>query len=776
MENEQDESQRRIDAIMAELSGDRPASPSVVAPVSTQDQPKSRVDEIMTELQRKPPPSAPPPDESGKTPPAATTRRPTLFQTARTPPKKPEPELTWAETGEQAVRNLPRSTFEMGRSMVGALTNPTQTLDSLKQVGLGIVSKAKGSVGFDQDAKEKAKDEAAVNNVINYYKQTYFGSEADFKRALATDPASVLADFSALLTGGATAAGKAGLISTQKAGQVARAASYVDPIAASVKVAKGVTAAAATPIKFTQSGMSGVPTNIMDIARAAGKTDDPVLKQSFLKFYKGDGDPQEFLQTARDALNQVKDKRQQEYLASKGNLANVSASFQGIDDAINEMRKEIQFGGISGGQFADANQALNRVENMVNAYKNNPQGRSLIGVDNLKQAIWDLKGEYGSSMSQRHLGKIYDSAKNAISAIDPSYTNMMEQYRAASDNILDITKTLGIGNKAAASNALAKNLRALKTGKGENLLEQLAEIRPELPYMLAGAQLRPWSAGGWRNTIETLLAFPSFALVHPLAPVGQFIGQSPRIAGATSYAAGKTGALVDKATSAPVRAGLYGAGIANLAAAPPVAETVGEGEQRAIESLKERIASVESEGSGGYFAVGPAMIRTVRGQPFEDQALGKYQVLKSNIPDWTRKYVGREMTPEEFLADPAAQERVFEGAMGDALKRYGNEQDAISWWHSGAPLQEAQKRNATDTLGTRTEDYVNRVMRGEGSAFGGRTQRKSGGRVDNVERLVSQLMLRTKQAKRETTKATEPLLDQPDESIVKALDVAQQAI
>jgi hypothetical protein len=37
-------------------------------------------------------------------------------------------------------------------------------------------------------------------------------------------------------------------------------------------------------------------------------------------------------------------------------------------------------------------------------------------------------------------------------------------------------------------------------------------------------------------------------------------------------------------------------------------------------------------------------------------------------------------------------------------------------------------------------------------------------------------MLRTKQAKRETTKATEPLLDQPDESIVKALDVAQQAI
>jgi hypothetical protein len=240
-------------------------------------------------------------------------------------------------------------------------------------------------------------------------------------------------------------------------------------------------------------------------------------------------------------------------------------------------------------------------------------------------------------------------------------------------------------------------------------------------------------------------------------------------------AKGIIGNTLDAMRNVMVR-GTIGTPVSQEVTAPETADR--EEKPSTIESLKERIASVESAGSGGYSAVGPSMMRTVRGQPFEDQALGKYQVLKSNIPDWTRKYVGRELTPEEFLADPAAQERVFEGAMGDALKRYGNERDAIAWWHSGSPLQEAQKRNATDVLGTRTEDYVNRVMQdsGLGSASGGRIERKSGGRVDNVERLVSQLMLKTKQAKRETTKATEPLLDQPDESIVKALDVAQQAI
>ena len=62
-------------------------------------------------------------------------------------------------------------------------------------------------------------------------------------------------------------------------------------------------------------------------------------------------------------------------------------------------------------------------------------------------------------------------------------------------------------------------------------------------------------------------------------------------------------------------------------------------------------------------------------------------------------------------------------------------------------------------------------------AAGGRITRAAGGQVGMThEQLVNHLMTRAKQAKRATDNTTKPLLNAPDEAIVKALDVAQQAI
>ena len=62
------------------------------------------------------------------------------------------------------------------------------------------------------------------------------------------------------------------------------------------------------------------------------------------------------------------------------------------------------------------------------------------------------------------------------------------------------------------------------------------------------------------------------------------------------------------------------------------------------------------------------------------------------------------------------------------------------------------------------------------NASGGRIERASGGRASNHEQLVNRLMRMADQAKKATDKTTEPLLDAPDEAIVKALRVANQAI
>ena len=114
---------------------------------------------------------------------------------------------------------------------------------------------------------------------------------------------------------------------------------------------------------------------------------------------------------------------------------------------------------------------------------------------------------------------------------------------------------------------------------------------------------------------------------------------------------------------------------------------------------RDAIAGIESRGSGDYSAIGP---KTRSG----DRAYGRYQVMGSNIPSWTRKYLGKELSAEEFLASPEAQDAVFNGEFGSYIKRYGNPQDAASAWFTGGPL--ASNATKRDSLGTSGNEYVNK--------------------------------------------------------------------
>lgn len=126
-----------------------------------------------------------------------------------------------------------------------------------------------------------------------------------------------------------------------------------------------------------------------------------------------------------------------------------------------------------------------------------------------------------------------------------------------------------------------------------------------------------------------------------------------------------------------------------------------------LAQAREAIASIESAGSGGYAAIGP---KTKSG----DRAYGRYQVMGANIPSWTKQALGREMTPQEFLASPEAQDAVFNKIFGGNIEKYGAD-DAASIWFTGKPL--AQGAGRRDILGTSGEQYVNKfnaAMGGEG--------------------------------------------------------------
>lgn len=111
------------------------------------------------------------------------------------------------------------------------------------------------------------------------------------------------------------------------------------------------------------------------------------------------------------------------------------------------------------------------------------------------------------------------------------------------------------------------------------------------------------------------------------------------------------------------------------------------------------IAGIES--GGKYDKLGPV---TKTG----DRAYGKYQVMGANIPQWTKTHLGQEMTPDQFLASPEAQDAVFKGQFGQYAQKYGPEGAAKAWF---AGERGMSNPNARDQLGTTVSAYADKFNR-----------------------------------------------------------------
>jgi len=109
------------------------------------------------------------------------------------------------------------------------------------------------------------------------------------------------------------------------------------------------------------------------------------------------------------------------------------------------------------------------------------------------------------------------------------------------------------------------------------------------------------------------------------------------------------------------------------------------------EAYRQGIANIES-GGGNYNAVGK---QTGSG----DRAYGKYQIMGANIPVWTKQWLGRSLTPEQFLKSPEAQDWVFDRVFGGYVKKYGLQGAARAWFGGEGAVNDP---NRTDIHGKLT--------------------------------------------------------------------------
>lgn len=113
-------------------------------------------------------------------------------------------------------------------------------------------------------------------------------------------------------------------------------------------------------------------------------------------------------------------------------------------------------------------------------------------------------------------------------------------------------------------------------------------------------------------------------------------------------------------------------------------------------AFRNAIASIESAGSGDYEAIGPRHAKLGR-------ALGRYQIMEANIGPWSREVLGREITVEEFMANPDLQDAIFDGKFGQYVREFGPEGAAQAWF---AGPQGVGKMGRKDSLGTSVAAYT----------------------------------------------------------------------
>ena len=486
----------------------------------------------------------------------------------------------------EAASNLGPSAMTAYQGLAHAVTNPTETLGALGQIGSGLYSKAQGALGVQQNAAEKAKTEALVNALGQHYGETY-GSVGGLKRAVATDPFSVGMDIASIVPvvgPGARAVGLTGETAGMlgKAASVAgSAASAMDPVQLALNVGKGAAGAGATgadwALKGTQTALSGVPTKLLDVMQAAGETSDAGKAATFKRFMSGNGDHAEIAQAAMDGLNELKQKAQQSYLSDKANLARATTQLP-MDDVVkklNELNDFVGFdptGATKTSRFPEAQRLVANVNQQIadSLSSTNPASRTLIDLDNLKQSL-NTVAESASGSVQGKIGEVAKAVRDTIAnpAIggDPIYAEMMDNYSRWRNELKDYQTGLGLGNKTAQTTKVARMMKATKAGPTSTLLDSISQTQAgqHLPFMLAGAAANPWFAQGLRGALEYPPAIIAAAL-HPAgwAPLAAgAAASSPRLAGASQFAIGRTKRALQPisdaagvATSQPVTYGL----------------------------------------------------------------------------------------------------------------------------------------------------------------------------------------------------------------------------
>jgi hypothetical protein len=465
------------------------------------------------------------------------------------------------EVASRALKAAPSSAWNAIKAIPEAIYNYQETGEGLKQLGQGIASKARGAFGEVQDPSKKAETEAVFNTLLEPYT-----SVAGFKKAIATDPFSVLSTAAIPLTGGASAlaAGSEALGAASTAGKIASAASkaakigagVADPLTGVIGGGKLLAQNFAMPAtKKTASVASGLGPETLEQIYQTGKSSDQAIKDGFNTWAKGQGNAVNLSQDVSQSLKNFQKDAFKDWRGTKeGILASkADVPFDPVFKAIDEARDTIGPYKTAFGSSADAHAALDSLEAMLKKREAAPPGsigRQLDSFDQLKRTLYN-DGQRMPPMTQQAYNTVRNGVSDAIGSVAPKYPGLMLDYQALLDNFNTIKTTLGTKDNVAATTEILKLIKAQNDITGNQLIAQLAKYDPTLPAKIAGAAVHQaaghpsaWaqglSAAQWTNLIAGIATMnPAHIGAAGLGLVGQKVFGSPENVSKAAYSAGQ---------------------------------------------------------------------------------------------------------------------------------------------------------------------------------------------------------------------------------------------
>lgn len=414
--------------------------------------------------------------------------------------------------------NVVNSAKNLGEGLLNIVKHPIDTLNGIGSLGAGAFEKI---AGVTPQNETQIQNREVFDGVVDFFRNRYGGNDAkevaqNIGNTAYTDPVGFLADLSTVVTGAGGAVSKVGNVSktaglVNTGSKISRVGEVVNPISLAGKSAGRIVSKTSNLVGRVVGEGLGISTGAgfgaIKEGLAAAKSGGEAGR-TFREALRGGSAPEEIVQEARNALDEVVQKRRTTYQDELSKIADNNTTYDispihteldkqmtkfniGInnDGALDFSRSSIRFN-------KPAQSDIQTIYDEMQSFGLQKGDRTAIGIDNLKKAFGDLYTPSGQGRA--FVEAMRGKTREILSQVN-GYDELSKNYENASGFIEDITKNLSLGEKVAVETSFKKLTSALRQNNEfrKQIIADLDEATGgKLMPKIAGQQLSPIAPRG----------------------------------------------------------------------------------------------------------------------------------------------------------------------------------------------------------------------------------------------------------------------------------------